>query len=518
MTTINSKLPKYSECEYSLFISYAHADDEANNWWVSALKEAIWSRLKNLRREITKLELHFSGENGPSVGYLSDELKERVRRSFGMLLVIGEKYVTSGWCEEELKFFAEVFGPEGAQKRLFVAVMSESALRLAEKGQYWKRFIAKDQLWVSMYQDKAPNSPLKPRLDNGMFPDSFFQQSTRIADPLIKLIQDDYEESTKVSQTHELNRATAATPWSAPALQQLRVAIGPCTDNLLDKAAILKDALEKTGAEVTLFNRSVIADYDPDDGTPLRPALDSCHVLVVPIANGKPLRPDIEGGHATILSKEWAILNKRRSIVWYRPSDVEIPHNETAAPKHLDKFHQLAPVCSSEQAVVNLLFGVGSANAIKVYIEKHPKEPSYYRLTRQLEAAWNALPADPNRPALRCELLDFADLESKPKDVAGVVLLLPEGLKNSASLKAQQMLVQKTFPKKGSTYPGCVALIFKPPPKFAASHDWADVKFCKNDEEPKLVLDEESREWLDEFLCEIWAQYQSEPPSIDNQL
>jgi hypothetical protein len=74
--------------------------------------------------------------------------------------------------------------------------------------------------------------------------------------------------------------------------------------------------------------------------------------------------------------------------------------------------------------------------------------------------------------------------------------------------------VQKTFPKKGSTYPGCVALIFKPPPKSAAMHDWADVKFCKNDQEPKLVIDAESKEWLDEFLIDVWEQYQSESASI----
>jgi hypothetical protein len=506
---------RYSECEYSLFISYAHADDKGNNWWVSSLKQAIWNRLADLPREIGKLELHLSGENGPSVGHLSDELKERVRKSFGMLLVIGDNYVTSGWCEEELKFFSAVFGPEGTQKRLFVAVMSEKALKQAEKGEHWKRIIAKDQLWVPMYQDNYPNSPLKAKLDDGTFSDTFFQQAKRIADPLIQRIERDFEDSPKVPQSVDAGTLAAApTPWSAPASQQLRVAIGPCTDNLVSKAEMLKGALEKAGADVTLFDRSVIDDYDPDDGLPLRPALNPFDVLVAPIADGKPLRPDIEGGHATILAKEWATLNKRRSIVWYRPSDVEIQSNQMAAAKHLEKFHQFAPVCTSEQAVANLLFGIGSASAIKVYIEKHPKEPVYYRLSRQLQAAWNALPAGSNRPPLRCELLDLDDLDSKPKDVAAVILLLPDGLKNSASLRAQETLVQKTFPKKGSTYPGCVALIFKPPPKSAAMHDWADVKFCKNDQEPKLVIDAESKEWLDEFLIDVWEQYQSESASI----
>ena len=259
---------RYSECEYSLSISYAHADDTANNWWISSLKEAIWNRLEQLPREITKLALHFSGDNGPSVGHLSDELKDRVRRSFGMLLVIGDKYVTSGWCEKELKFFSEMFGPEGTQKHLFIAVMSQTALKLAEEGEYWKRIIAKDQLWVPMYQDGDRTLPLKPKLDDRTFSDFFFQQIKRIADPLIQRIECDFKESTKISQTVELGGlATVATPWSAPALQQLQIAIGPCTDNLLTKTEMLKDVLEKAGAEVTIFDRGILADYDPEDAT-----------------------------------------------------------------------------------------------------------------------------------------------------------------------------------------------------------------------------------------------------------
>jgi hypothetical protein len=61
-------LPNYQNCEYSLFISYAHDDDEGYNGWVQALKDAIWRRLSLLNRDIPRLNLHLSGRERSSHG------------------------------------------------------------------------------------------------------------------------------------------------------------------------------------------------------------------------------------------------------------------------------------------------------------------------------------------------------------------------------------------------------------------------------------------------------------------
>ena len=53
--------------------------------------------------------------------------------------------------------------------------------------------------------------------------------------------------------------------------------------------------------------------------------------------------------------------------------------------------------------------------------------------------------------------------------------------------------------------------------KVCGDNDWADVKFCKNDEEPKLVIDGDSKEWLDEFLYDVWEQYQTESASMQGR-
>jgi hypothetical protein len=59
-------LPRYSECEYSLFVSYAHNDDEGYNGWVKALKDAFRRRLQQLPRDVPRLSLHLSGIKGRS--------------------------------------------------------------------------------------------------------------------------------------------------------------------------------------------------------------------------------------------------------------------------------------------------------------------------------------------------------------------------------------------------------------------------------------------------------------------
>src|SRR5215471_1177833 len=106
-------LPRYVDCKYSLFVSYAHADDASNNNWVSALEKAVWRRLEKLDKSVLRKGLHLSKVNGPEAGRLEAALRERVKESFAMLIVVGSQYVDSGWCEKELELFNATFKEEG---------------------------------------------------------------------------------------------------------------------------------------------------------------------------------------------------------------------------------------------------------------------------------------------------------------------------------------------------------------------------------------------------------------------
>lgn len=512
-------LPKYSECQYSLFISFAHRDDTANNDWVRSLQSAIYKRLDYLTPDIPKLEIHFSAENGPAGGQLGFELEDRVKKSFGMLLVVGQKYVESEWCEKELDLFSKFFGPEGARDRLYIAVMSEGVLKTARNGRHWKQVVAPDQLYVEMFDPEHKENPLDNKMTDGSpgFPPLFFTKARKIADKLIKAIICNVDEANATLQGEKAGPSIAtSTPWSAASSQQRHIVIGPCTDYLLSKAEMLRDAIAQTHEKVTLLPRSVIDNYDPDNGTPLRSALKDADVLVVPISDGKPLMMETDGGHATILIREWTTLNKPLSIVWYRPDDIEIKAEDKAATRHLKIFGQLAPVCASEKAVANLVLGPSFSSAVKIYIENHKVGSQYYQLANRLCAAWNSLSGCPDRPKLKCEMLDLNALELMSKDAAGVVLLLPQGIKALTTLKDQQKVISDYFNKASPVFPGCVALLFKQEGKSASGVNWPLLEFIDSGQSPTLEIDKESQPWLDAFLIEVLEQYRSNAPSLQS--
>jgi len=501
----------FKDCDYSLFISYAHKDDSSEFNWVEALRDAIYMRLDKLDNDIVKKELHFSHENGPTGGTLGWQLQDRVARSFGMLLVVGEKYVDSEWCEKELQFFHDTFGPAGMAGRLYVAAMTKDAITRAEQGEQWQKCMPADQLWVPMFSDAEPNRPLSHRTIDGSpgFPGAFLMQASKIADRLIDEIEKDHRRAIQQASAP----AVVAVPRSSGTARR-QIVIGPHTASLADKVRTIKLALENAGAEVSVLERNAIDDFDPDSGRPLRPMLVPADVLVVPMTHEVPLQAAIDGGHVTLLSREWAAAGKAdRDLVWYRPADIEVPAEQMASERHLKCFNQLSPVCANETSLISHLFGIGAGTAIRLHIENHPQEHAFKRLARQLEDAWDALPPDPTRPMLRCVSLELDDLANASKDVAGVMLLLPVELKDPKSLLDQIDQVQRTIPKKG-TYPGCVAILYNPPlgtrvPK----HEWSYVQVKRSEVEPRLMIEEESKVELEEFLLDLWERYRRAQPT-----
>jgi hypothetical protein len=505
----NKKLPSYGECEYSVFISYAHADNEANNDWVGALKDAIWKRLKRLPKEVQRLTIHLSELDGPTGGLLDEELQQRIARSFGMLLVVGEKYQDANWCERELQMFSDLFGEEGCRKRLLIAAMSEEAIKLAEAGSVWREKLGEDQVWVRMFHTDAPNKPLAPRIAPDVFGQEFWDQTVKLADRLIDEIEADYKRRVDaVVAPGAAGSPDINTPWSNTKHEQLQVAIAPCTKLLQPRAELLVNAIESAGAQVTVLDRSLIDDYVPETGYPLRQRLAAFDVLVAPISNETPMRSDRDGGHAVILQEEWNRVKRGPGVVWYRPADINVAAEQTGASRHLAVIAALSPVCASEQAVLNLLFGVNAGTALRLYIEKPKNEQYYVGITRELEKFWKRLGAKEARPGLRFRLLDLSKLDTADKDVHGIVLLYPLGVKTEGSLASQQKLTMDLFPAEGATYPGCVAVIFTPPPQEVPLHDWPTVHFGYCADEHKLVMEPESSGWLSVFLNEVWERYQ----------
>lgn len=515
-----------SNCEYSLFVSYAHRDDSGNDDWITTLKNAIYDRFDQMKDGIPHKAIHFSKENGPVAGTLGHLLKDRVKRSFAMLLVVGKQYVDSKWCEKELALFDEVF-PDGQESRLNIAVMGEKYLTEVKKGTTWQRVVADDQLWTSMFQERDPDNQLEHRLASGQagYPPDFRRQAHRLADKLIKVIEADWSASEALANTGTADYVPSkAKQWvSSSNKQRLCVAVAPHTETFdavgdHQPFAVLKQTLESAGAEVYSVNREKLFKYKPNDGQPLRGEFARADVLLAPLIDELPLRPDLIGGHTSIIAKEWAALNKPpKSLIWYRPPVPENLAVEPAELQHLDAFKTLAPVCTSPQAVVNLLYGAGTSDQIRVYIENHDVIPAY-SLGEAIEKQWawlRAGAAPEKLPNLRCIPIRISDLddalEDVQDDVAAFVLLDVKGYTANKSLRVRERLVEERFPKPHGFYPGIVALVFTPPPSSAdakPNHLWGDVTFYRTSDS-EVVLDEHSQGWLRQFLNQMWRQHQA---------
>lgn len=456
---MSTPLPKYTECEYSLFVSYAHKDDESANFWISELRDAIWARLADLDKEIPRHQLHFSSDNGPGVGVLGHELQARVAKSFGMLLVVGKHYVESGWCQKELDYFGDVFGQDGFGTRLLIVAMSQEAIEKAKASAKarWPELVANEQIWLQMYQSTNPNEPIEPRTDNKKgFRREFFDHVKKLVDPLIEAIEADYR---KTGSDLLLEQATDerndAVTESEQTHGELKIAIAPTTSKeLADKSKLLKEMLVKAGAECVDVTPDAFTMYDPDDpasAAALRAELRRADVLVVPYQEVSPLVPGVlAGGHIGILDREWQALKKERSVVWFKPDDLPVPESSVAA-KHVQVFRSLGPLCESVEAVLSLILGQRRGSVITLCVEDDERNTLHEALVEKIRDLWEKVKQDRSLvPSLVCRPLD---LDKFNRDAAGFVLLFPCGTKGERELRAEIQAIEEAL-EESAEYTG----------------------------------------------------------------
>ena len=162
------------DCEYTAFISYAHADDEAWYGWVTCFRTELERGLQALLRGVRLPRMHLSAENGPVAGVLSEELQKRVAASYAMIIVVHENYAQSSWCLKELEYFKTLFGDDGFRERLYIVALSEAAMLQVSRSEAWKRLLPHDdQLWIPFYDPADKSRPLDIYMAPGLVATSF---------------------------------------------------------------------------------------------------------------------------------------------------------------------------------------------------------------------------------------------------------------------------------------------------------------------------------------------------------
>jgi TIR domain-containing protein len=184
-------MKRFPECEYSAFISYAHADDEAWFSWVTQFHEELSIALRALMRGVRVPPLHLSGENGPVAGALSDELKKRIGASFALIIVVHDNYAQSEWCLKELEYFKSLFGDDGFRQRLYIVALSQKSMTLVEQKPDWKRLCPfPDQLWIPFYQKLDDDKPVDIHVGKVISQD-FKEPFLKLREDLVRKIKED---------------------------------------------------------------------------------------------------------------------------------------------------------------------------------------------------------------------------------------------------------------------------------------------------------------------------------------
>jgi hypothetical protein len=226
---------KYSECVYSAFISYAHADDAANYKWISHFRRELQQKLNGdlARTSGGAKPSHLSQENGPIKGGLADELLRRIEHSFALIVIAGDNYSGSEWCVEELEFFKQLFGELGLRQRLYMLAIRNDVMVRVQANPDWQKLALPDQVWIPCYDDQ--NDAVSPYMENGALTPGFVSILSKVSKDLVSNIKESVTarvpptiqktelvcESNPVEQTDTVKEQPTAPLQSAPVLQQV---------------------------------------------------------------------------------------------------------------------------------------------------------------------------------------------------------------------------------------------------------------------------------------------------------
>lgn len=512
------------DCEYTAFISYAHADDTASIDWVSHFCRELHRVLPAVARIPRLPPLHQSGLNGPVAGVLGDELKANLAASFAMVIVVGEHYVHSEWCLRELAYFRELFGEQGFRQRLFIVAMSEpAALELAKKPEWRTLMPEGDQLWLGFFKDEDRRYPIEVYAGDRMI-----AVSPRFTVPFRRLLEEFAQRlKADATQAHRAPAvATGPTPIApaptapAPATKPPPAAGAPRRPVLLGwaapgsaaTAAAAARALGGRGLPVRTLGAEVLANDFADF------ADASALVLLV---DEQPLMAAaaVAGGHLQMQREAWLrkggdaaglhLLDTRSAAAASSASDWAAAQNLPLLPLPA-LLERLAP--SGPPPAVSPAQG----QPVRIYIESNRHERTLWRaLGEQVQAKWQQICAElaPGRMpplVLRPRGLPVDDLDAYPQldDADGVVLLW--GKKTSDALVAQINKVEAKLPGGADTAPGIVAYLM--PPQQSAepmpAWGWQVLRFDARDEARVAVLEAE-RDELHRFLVDVFHRHRA---------
>jgi hypothetical protein len=462
------------DCDYTAFISYAHADDEAWFRWVSHFRRELERGLAATMRGTRLPPLHLSADNGPVAGALGAELRRRIERSFAMIIVVHDNYAQSEWCLKELEYFKQYFGEAGCRERLYVLALSEPAMHAVAGGPVWQRLLpGGEQLWIPFYDEADRSQPteiyMAPELVTQRFREQFLRLRKDLVAKLKRAAGDERPPiavmTSPVGASDDGPAGAAAAPVveSPPVADAAGVVLGFVPPGpTAAAAAALAERLRQRGVGV----RQLSPDAVFDDFS----AFADAALLVLPF-DDEPLTMTTlaGGGHLQVQREAW--LRQGRDAAGLCWLDLRAgPATPARAGAAAWVAAEGIPALTAEALLERWAPTPAppAAADVRLYIESNRHELTLWQpLGERIRAHWQRMAGrvDPPPPLalnLRPRGLPVEQIDHFPSldDADGVVLLW--GRKSADALVAQINKVENKMSPGRDAAPGVVAYLMPP--------------------------------------------------------
>lgn len=492
-----TSLKRFADCQHSVFVSYAHADNLLSGNWIGDFATQLERELGAELARVPGLKgrlppVHLSEFNGPLSGELSQQLSDRIAASFAMVIVVDRRYCESDWCLKELQRFVELFGAEGLDSRLYVLALSEPAIQTLKQQPTWQScFAGRSQVWKPFYLDELGKPRVPVLRPDGKAPSTeFMRRFDPLRDELVQKIKTDL-----------------AGPPPAPARQRLLFGVG---------TPELADELRRLVADIRQYESSVgVLDERALQGD-LR-ELASADALILPFSNAQPLFPFMPGGggHLAMQMDAWARQGlPKEGLHLLDLSDVAggVP----ARPEHQAFLATLRPSALKYPELVTKLWPPPEAQdqqlpkprSVRLYIESNPVErDQWQRMAPQIQRRWKSILESRNveaslalRPrGLNVDAIDQFDLNAAD----GLILLW--GQTETRSLLSHIDMVEDRVDQLA---PAIVAYLSPPKPRSERAlpaAGWQVLRFNQSSVPPQedIEPDKDDEGELHEFLTGV---------------
>jgi hypothetical protein len=495
-------VPTAPTYEYTAFFSYSRADDKRYGGYVRKFHEHF--------SQVLEGELNVKGQRfNPlfmdtldleRVGELKALLKTNVVKSFGLFIFVGEGYLKSEWCLEELKAFSRHHGAaqDVLNERVWILDLQE----------------LNDELNVEFRKrlEEADATALYTQVRSALY-DSYSKQRIQLTDPEGDLTSKGIAIMHGLAETFAKRYIAACRELPPPPPKPVvDVLFGLSTPDLTPICDELERVLHRRNRSVVRLPQADLSDLSDEE---LAERFTTARQIVLPVSAAKVLGRALPGGHVSRQLTATQGLAPERVLLWKRPAaSAPVPDAEAEKDdRHrvwVDRALQPALPLSVEDAAAEierrLVAGrPAGQEGLTVLIERmEPDNGEWELVGEEIDWLWATLSPEElrmQRPTVKGVYIRNLLRNAEPIDGHAVIVFMePEQGQVEAKCEAVRKNIQRWKERASTIYPGLIASLEPPAldPPTIASFPFARFRQPADPAQspPRFSLDDRSRQTL----------------------